>query len=103
MGPSTRWLPASLDAGFSKAVQEMRSSLLDAAVTIQYDSAREAARQLGVDVPPEPFTQRQQRQSRMDGPRCIDCFCSVPMSAAHWRLPVHFPSLPSAKQLRVPR
>ena len=37
------------------------------AATVQYDAAREPARQLGVDVRPEPFTARQQRQSRMGG------------------------------------
>jgi len=67
LGPSMHWLRRSLVTGFGKAVQEMRSSLLDTAVTIQYDSAREAGRQLGVDVPLEPFTKRQQRQSRTDG------------------------------------
>ena len=50
------WLRRSLVTGFEKAVQWMRSSLLDTAVTVQYDSAREAARQLGVEVPLEPFT-----------------------------------------------
>ena len=37
------------------------------AVTVQYDAAREPARQLGVELRPEPFNERQQRQSRMDG------------------------------------
>ena len=37
------------------------------AETAQYDAAREPSLQLGVDIRPEPFTARQQRQSRMDG------------------------------------
>ena len=65
--PSMHWLRRSLVTSFEKAVQWMMSSLLDTAVTVQYDSAREAARQLGVEVPLEPFTRRQQRQSRMEG------------------------------------
>ena len=37
-------------------------------VTAQYEAANEPAKQLGVvDIPPEPFTTKQQRQSRMDG------------------------------------
>ena len=41
---------------------------LATAATVQYDAANEPARQLGfADVAPEPFTARQQRQSRMDG------------------------------------
>ena len=45
----------------------MRDAVIGAASTLQYDSAVLAAKQLGVDVPPEPFTERQQRQSRFDG------------------------------------
>ena len=67
LGPSMHWLRRSLVTGFEKAVQWIRFSLLDTAVTVQHDSAREAARQLGVEVPLEPFAKRQQRQSRMDG------------------------------------
>ena len=38
------------------------------AETVQYESAREPARQMNVhDLPPEPFTLKQQRQTRMDG------------------------------------
>ena len=48
-------------------MQTLRKGLLSAATTVQYDSARETGRQMDVDVRKEPFTQRQQRQSRMDG------------------------------------
>ena len=35
---------------------------------MQYESVNEPGRQLGVpDMPPEPFTEKQRRQSRMDG------------------------------------
>ena len=37
------------------------------ASTVQYDAAREPARQMDVKLRPEPFTEKQQRQSRMDG------------------------------------
>ena len=38
------------------------------AETVQYESARESARQMNVlDLPLEPFTEKQQRQTRMDG------------------------------------
>ena len=36
-------------------------------MTVQYDPAREAGRQLGIEVRKEPFTEKQKRQSRMDG------------------------------------
>ena len=46
----------------------MREALLRAAVSVQYESANEPAIQMGVsDLPPEPFTEKQQRQSKMDG------------------------------------
>ena len=49
------------------AVKLLRRRLLGAAATVQYESAREPGLQLGVSVAPEPFTEVQQRQSRMDG------------------------------------
>ena len=67
VGPTTRWLRRSIAHGFTAAVRHMREALLATAVTVQYDAAREPARQLAVELPPEPFTTRQQRQSRMDG------------------------------------
>ena len=50
-----------------EAVKFLRRRLLCAAATVQYESAREPGLQLGVSVAPEPFTDLQQRQSRMDG------------------------------------
>ena len=50
-----------------QVLQHMREAVINAASTLQYDSAVLPARQVGVDVPPEPFTERQQRQSRFDG------------------------------------
>ena len=48
-------------------MKTLRQKLIDTAVTVQYDAAREPGRQLGVELPPAPFTSRQQRQSRMEG------------------------------------
>ena len=49
-------------------IEKMREALLRAAVSVQYESANEPAIQMGVsDLPPEPFTEKQQRQSKMDG------------------------------------
>ena len=67
LGPTMRWLRRALATGLTSAVCRMRETLLGTAVTVQYDAAREPGRQLGVDVREEPFTIRQQRQSRMDG------------------------------------
>ena len=50
-----------------QVLQHMRETVISAASTLQYDSAVLLARQVSVDVPPEPFTERQQRQSRFDG------------------------------------
>ena len=41
--------------------------MLQAACTLQYDSAVYAGAQLGVTLRPEPFTSRQQQRSRFDG------------------------------------
>jgi hypothetical protein len=52
----------------SQRIKEMRKALLRAAASVQYESANEPAIQMGVlDLPPEPFTEKQQRQSKMDG------------------------------------
>ena len=67
VGATIRWLRQAATSGLISAVQSLRGALLDTAVTVQYDAAREPARQLGVDLRPEPFTSRQQRQSRMEG------------------------------------
>ena len=44
-----------------------RGALLDTAVTVQYDSARMPGKQLDIDLPDEPFSLKQQNQSRMNG------------------------------------
>ena len=67
LGPSMRWLRRSVDTGLTAAVTRMREQLLATAVTVQYDALRECGKQLGVKLRPEPFTLKQQRQSRMDG------------------------------------
>ena len=44
-----------------------REAVLQAASTLQYDSAIKSGTQLGVTLPPEPFTARQQNLSKFDG------------------------------------
>ena len=44
-----------------------REALLQAATTLQYDSAILSGEQLGVPLPPEPFTSQQQKRSKFDG------------------------------------
>ena len=71
VGPTMRWLRNALRAGgqsLLSAVRKLRTDLLEAAASVQYESVNETGRQLGVaGMPPEPFTSKQQRQSRMDG------------------------------------
>ena len=55
------------DDALGQWLQRVRERVTAAASTLQYDSAVLAAEQLGVEVPPEPFTERQRRQSRYDG------------------------------------
>ena len=50
----------------------MRNEVLRAAVSIQYDSATLPARQFGLNVAKEPFSEKQQMQSRMDGGLEVD-------------------------------
>ena len=65
--PSMKWL-RSVRRDLAEAVRSLRQSLLSTAATVQYEAANEPARQMGVGtIAPEPFTERQQRQSRMDG------------------------------------
>ena len=55
----------------AQRIKQMRAALLSAAASVQYESANEPAMQMGViDLPPEPFTEKQQRQSKMDG--CLE-------------------------------
>ena len=50
-----------------KWCMKAREAVLQAASTLQYDSAVYAGSQLGVQLRPEPFSDRQQRQSKLDG------------------------------------
>jgi HAMP domain-containing protein len=47
--------------------QQARDAVLQAACTLQYDSAVLPGIQLGVTLRPEPFSSRQQHRSRLDG------------------------------------
>ena len=74
-GMTVQWLRetmAGTDEEASSAARALREALIRAASTIQYDSAVAPAKQLDIDVPAEPFTAKQQRQSRMDGGTEID-------------------------------
>ena len=53
-------------------MQRMRDAVLQAASTLQYESATLPAEQLGVTVPPEPFSTEQQSRSRLDGGLEVD-------------------------------
>ena len=65
--PGMKWL-RSVCRDLAEAVRSLRQSLLSTAATVQYEAANEPARQMGVGtIAPEPFTGRQERQSRMDG------------------------------------
>ena len=49
-------------------MQLLRDALIKTAASVQYEAANELGRQLGVlDMPPEPFTEKQRRQSHMFG------------------------------------
>ena len=68
IGPTLAWLRSVVQTGLRAAGRRLRGALLSTAATVQYEAANEVARQLGLaDVAPEPFTARQQRQSRTDG------------------------------------
>ena len=68
IGTTMRWLRKAVVDGLSVAAQKFQHAVLAMAETVQYESARESARQMDVhDLPPEPFTSKQQRQTRMDG------------------------------------
>ena len=57
----------STDEELQKTLARIREVVLQAVSTIQYDSAELAAKQLGVEVRPAPFTHKQQLQTRFDG------------------------------------
>ena len=71
MGVTVSWLRSVLKDTITNCrqrVEALRSKLLSAACSVQYESANEPGAQLGVvNLPPEPFTQLQQMQSKMDG------------------------------------
>ena len=68
LGPTLKWLRAAVGSGLATVARKLREALLATAVTTQYEAANESAKQLGVvDIPPEPFTTKQQRQNRMEG------------------------------------
>ena len=68
IGPTLAWLRKQDLRNLRAASERLRGELLSTAATVQYEAANEVARQLGLaDVALEPFTVRQQRQSRMDG------------------------------------
>ena len=71
IGVTVAWIRdvlRSAPSATSLQVKKMREALLRAAVSVQYESANEPAIQMGVsDLPPEPFTDKQQRQCKMDG------------------------------------
>ena len=55
------------DDELAKWCTRAREALLHAAATLQYDSAVLSGKQLGVPLRPEPFSELQQRRSRLDG------------------------------------
>jgi hypothetical protein len=63
---------AGTDIEAQAVMRDFREKLLNAAATIQYDSATLPAEQLGQLVLPETFTRKQQHQSRLDGGIEID-------------------------------
>ena len=46
---------------------QFNNQLIAAASTMHYECATLPGRQLGVDMPPEPFISKQQRHSKLDG------------------------------------
>jgi len=66
----------SLFAADAEELQNMlakyTAALLEAGASVQYESVRECGHQLGVELPPAPFSAEQQRQSRLDGGQEVD-------------------------------
>lgn len=58
---------AKSEDALSEFLDDMREQVLRAASSIQYDSATLPARQCSQVVPDEPFSKKQQMQSRLDG------------------------------------
>ena len=62
--------------GLANAARRLRADVLSMGATVQYETTAESGMQMGVqDLPPEPFTAKQQRQSRMDGGQDEDGSC----------------------------
>ncbi len=64
------WLKRVMNSGDDEAAaaaNQLRNALVLAASSVQYDSTIESARQMGVEMPPERFAAKQQKQNRMDG------------------------------------
>ena len=61
------WVRKAVSSGFTAALRTFRAALCVMASTVQYDAAREPARQMGEILRPEPFTAKQQGQSKLDG------------------------------------
>merc|ERR1711965_28862 len=55
------------DDALKQFLNDLRDNVLHAASSIQYDSATASARQFEQEVLPEPFTPKQQTQSKLDG------------------------------------
>ena len=70
--PVVQRLLHGTDQEATEFMQEFRHQLIEAASTIQYESATLPARQLGVAVLAEPFSAQQQYSSRLDGNTEID-------------------------------
>lgn len=63
----TRAAPETAPDPCAERIQVYNDKLIACAVTRQYESSTLPGRQLGVDLPPTPFSALQQRQSRYDG------------------------------------
>ena len=59
--------PTAAPEPCAKRIQEYNDKLIACAVTRQYESSTLPGRQLGLKLPPAPFSALQQRQSRYDG------------------------------------
>ena len=67
-GATMKWLRKAVGSDLRPLAKKFQQAVLAMAETVQYESARESARQMNVlDLPLEPFTVKQQRQTRMDG------------------------------------
>jgi hypothetical protein len=72
-----------------RVLQEFATALVKAATSVQYDCAVESGRQLGCELPKEPFTSLQQRQTKFDGGREEDDTIRPLVQLADKELPGH--------------